>query len=148
MTAPFVAGLGSHHGDDRAGWMVLDRLRQLGYPNDRMVQLRHPIDLLDVMEVDQPVVICDACVGTGSIGSVHRLTWPSDNLAYQRTMGSHELSFPEVMQIGSQVGIAPQSLQIWMVQVRDCLPGSEPSAEVIAASVRVADEIWGEFCRA
>ena len=53
MTWPLIVGLGSHHGDDQAGWLVLDRLRERGYPATRLARLQHPADLLDVIDAEQ-----------------------------------------------------------------------------------------------
>ena len=55
MTVPLIVGLGSHHGDDQAGWLVIDRLQERGYPTSRLVRLRKPADLLDVFDAEQVV---------------------------------------------------------------------------------------------
>ena len=81
---PFVAGLGSHHGDDQAGWLVIDELFRRGYPAQRLARLRHPADLLDVMDGGESLVICDACTGNGEIGAIRRFRWEAGSTAGER----------------------------------------------------------------
>ncbi len=145
MTWPLIVGLGSHHGDDRAGWLVLKRLQELGYPGGRLVTLQHPADLLDVIDTEQAeqtLVICDACVGTSQPGTIHCFRWPTDKLVYQRPSGSHDLSLGDVMEIGRRLRCFPEMAQIWAVEADSWLAGSEPSAAVQSAAARVADAIW------
>ena len=79
MSSSFIVGLGSHHGDDQAGWLVMDRLQQRNFPPQQMTRLRHPIDLLDVIDTEMSLVICDACYGSGNPGPVSytHLTLPT-----------------------------------------------------------------------
>jgi Ni,Fe-hydrogenase maturation factor len=75
VTWPFVIGLGSHHGDDQAGWLVIDQLRERGFPSTRLARLCHPADLLDVIEGEAFFVICDACEGISLPGTIRRMRW-------------------------------------------------------------------------
>ena len=171
MTPPLVVGLGSHHGDDQAGWLVLKRLQERGYPGARLAYLKHPADLLDVVDAElalksatvvpplrrrdfpeirsaerpdyiRALVICDACVGGGSPGTIHCLRWPTDKIIYQRPSGSHDLSLCDVMELGRQLRCFPEAAEIWTLAGTSWSAGSEPSAAVQSAAVRVADAIW------
>lgn len=171
MTWPLIVGLGSHHGDDQAGWLVLKRLQELGYPGNRLVPLQHPADLLDVVDAEQALVpstvvpplrrrdfpeirsaerpdygralvICDACVGDGPPGTIRCFRWPTDKLVYQRPSGSHDLSLGDVMNLGKRLRCLPEVVQIWTVEADSWTGGSEPSLEVLSAADRVAEAIW------
>lgn len=142
VTLPLVVGLGSHHGDDQAGWLVLSRLREIGYPDEKLVTLKHPADILDVLDAEQSLVICDACIGDGVPGAIRCFSWPADRLVYQRATISHDLSLGDVMDLGRQLQCFPQKAQIWTVKADSWTAGSEPSPEVQSASIRVADAIW------
>lgn len=148
MTFPFIVGLGSHHGDDQAGWLVLERLRERHFPLTQMMRLQHPVDLLDVSNVEQSLIICDACCGSGDPGSIHLFRWPSDQLSYQRASGSHDLSLCSVMELGQQLGCFPKTADIWALEVEACSAGSEPSNPVRCAAMRLADRIWESHCHA
>ena len=95
MTHPFVFGLGSHHGDDQAGWLVIDQLQARGYPSNRLTQLRHPADLLDWIDGSDSVVICDAYAGRDDVGTIRRMHWsrgcliPNENQIDTGRMDSH-----------------------------------------------------------
>ena len=145
MILPFIVGLGSHHGDDQAGWLVVDQLQARGYPVTRLARLQHPADLLDVIETEPTLVICDACLGGDSLGTIRSLCWPTDKLAYQRPSGSHDLSLADVMELGQRLGSLPERVLIWTVQAGSWSAGSEPSLEVQSAAARVADAIWKDF---
>ena len=60
MTIPLVVGLGSFHGDDQAGWLVIDSLWALGYPVRSARKATHPADLLDDLPAGRPLTVCDA----------------------------------------------------------------------------------------
>lgn len=142
MILPFVVGLGSHHGDDQAGWLVVSRLRQLGYPSQKLATLMHPADMFDVVDAEQPLVICDACSGVDAAGAIRCFSWPTDRITYERATVSHDLSLGDVMDLGRELQCLPQRAQIWTVKADSWSAGSEPSAEVTAATIRVADAIW------
>ena len=170
MTWPFVAGLGSHHGDDQAGWLVVDRLRDRGFPGERLAQLRHPVDLMDVMDVTKWLVVCDACSGSGQPGTIRHMCWPlpistfariaSDEghglsipikttqpaITFPGFSGSHDLSLDDVMELAQQLGTLPVTAEIWTLEGNAWVPGSGPSDEIQSAVGQVADAIW-EGCR-
>lgn len=75
MSGPFVAGLGSHHGDDQAGWLVIEELRKRSFPSKQLARIFHPADLLDLVQGEESLVICDACMGHGSPGKICRMRW-------------------------------------------------------------------------
>ena len=146
MTWPLVVGLGSHHGDDQAGWLALDRLRERGYPIERLFRARHPAELLDAIDAQQRLVIIDACVGGDSPGTILCFRWPTDRLVYQRPSGSHDLSLIDIMELGQRFGCFPEAADIWTLEGNEWSAGTEPSLEVQSAAARVADAIW-EACR-
>jgi hydrogenase maturation protease len=142
VTWPFVVGLGSHHGDDQAGWLALDRLRDRGYPLDRLFRARHPADILDAVDSETRLVVCDACVGNDEPGTIRRFRWPSDQIVYQRPAGSHDLSLRDVMQLGQNLQCVPDVAEIWTLEGSEWTAGADPSFQVRAAAVEMADAIW------
>lgn len=141
MIRPMVVGLGSHHGDDQAGWIVLERLKSSGYPENRLCQAHHAADLLDVVNHEQPLVICDACVGSGSAATIHLLRWPSDELIYQRASSSHDLPLSDVLELGTKLGCLPHEIRIWIMEGHNFTPGASPSTEIQSAAARLAEQI-------
>ena len=172
MNCPIVIGLGSDHGDDQAGWLVVDDLHRRRFPNENLVRLNHPAGLLDALNWDsevkgQKVILCDACIGKGQPGAVHRLKWTKEGLTpmlpeadepiadqelvrttchpvYNRHSASHDVSIFELMELGVNLGWSPYSVEIWTVEGTGWNPGTDPSPSVVAAVSHVADEIWKE----
>jgi len=146
MTWPLVVGIGSHHGDDQAGWLVIDCLHARGYPIERLIRARHPADLLDAIDAKQTLLMCDACVGSGTPGTVRRWHWPTDQIVYARPTGSHDLSLGDVLDLGRRIQCCPETAEIWTVEGAIWSPVASASAEIEAAAIEVADAIWRD-CR-
>jgi hydrogenase maturation protease len=142
MTFPRVIGIGSHHGDDQAGWLVIDRLEELGYPRSLLQKAAQPVDLLDDVSPPQPLFICDACQGSDAAGAIHHWHWPTDSLTGLRTCGTHDLPLPHVRELAHQLSWGPESIEIWGIEGGDWSPGSLPSSSVQAATRKVAAVIW------
>ncbi len=148
MKWPYVAGLGSHHGDDQAGWLVLEQLRERHYPIDHLLRLRHPAELLNAIDVGQNLIVCDACMGNAHSGIVRCFDWPDDKLDYQRCSGSHDLALLEVLELGRRLKCVPGSAKIWVIEGALWAAGMEPTNEVMTAAGYVADLIKGSYCDA
>lgn len=173
MRTPLIVGLGSHHGDDQVGWLILDKLRQRGFPSERLLRLRHPAELLDIEEADRcetlspeqsncvsnvavgkgplendTLVVCDACRGNQSPGAIQLMNWPDNHVVYQRCFGSHDLSFCDVMELGKTFHRLPGTVQVWVVEAGNVSSCGELSPEVALAAERVAESIWMGLNRA
>lgn len=145
MTIPRVIGLGSHHGDDQAGWLIIDRLEELGYPRSLLKKSGHPAELLDDLSIAEFLFICDACQGNQAAGVVHHWHWPTDSLIGLKTGGTHDLSLPQILQLAGQLVNCPESVEIWGIEGRDWSPTSLPGDPVQTAAREVAAAIWGQF---
>lgn len=142
MKWPLVVGLGSQHGDDQAGWLVLERLSRRDYPHDRLLRAKHPTQLLDVVEDEQSLVICDACIGNEAPGDIHCFSWPTEALSYQRPTGSHDLSLSHVLELCHRIHRGPQVASIWAIEGQFWLPESSPSNQIQLSAILVAEAIW------
>ena len=71
-----IAGLGSAHGDDQAGWLVAENLASQcqEYPDITVRRASIPLDLLDWLEGVDVLYICDACESTQGHSKLHRIT--------------------------------------------------------------------------
>ena len=61
-------GVGSSHGDDQVGWMVIQKLQE-GSSGDSFDfrKAKSPADILDWIQDCERLVICDACHGLGTV---------------------------------------------------------------------------------
>lgn len=142
MSWPLIAGLGSYNGDDRAGWLALDRLRDLGYPISLLLPLSQPAKLLEKIEPEQSLVICDACVGGKDCGRVRSFHWPSDQVTYDRGSGSHDLCLNDILELARELGCSPRSVTVWTIEGGQWEVGSSPAEAVRSAADHVGDLIW------
>ncbi|WP_278469114.1 hydrogenase maturation protease [Gimesia maris] len=126
-----VAGIGSPHGDDQAGWEVARQIERRGLTHVRVKLARTPADLLDWIEPDMNIVICDACRGAGAAGSVHHWEWPCGQLDEIRWSGTHQMSLVGVLALAEQLGKLPEHVQIYGIELQ-----SDHSEETISDIVQ------------
>lgn len=148
MTRALIVGVGSHYGDDRAGWLILDRLQELGFHDCELRRVSNPADILDFMEQRQRLVICDACQGAGQPGSIHCWSWPTDRLLARHAHGTHDMGLSEVLELATGLGLNPSSVEIWAVEGQTWFPSLNAGAEVCAACEKAAAAIWEKYADA
>lgn len=134
-------GLGSPHGDDRAGWLVMDRLRDCGVAATDAVALQSPDEIWQHSTADRELAICDAAVDLGDVGTICRWVWPGVRLPEGRH-GSHDLPLHEVLVLGQTLGMCPANVVIWTITGGCFVPDAEVSPAVRAAAVSLADSLW------
>jgi hydrogenase maturation protease len=143
MTRTLVIGLGSHNGDDRFGWRVVELLAARG---DTPYELRlalTPAELPDHLAeggYDQ-LLVCDACRGAGPPGSIHRWRWPDNALAMARCHSTHELSLAEALSLAERLGRLPEDVVIWAAEVAVSRPLAPLSPTAADAADEAADQI-------
>jgi Ni,Fe-hydrogenase maturation factor len=159
-TTTLLVGIGSPHGDDRAGWevvrLVQNRLRSRGLV--RCAQT--PAELLDWLDGVERLEICDAVYDAAydtagrAAGYAHRgvgldettdpvrcWQWPSNELQQTEFRGSHDLSLPAVLELAEALGRLPARVRIWgvpIVQTEALGPiSARAAANVRAAATRI-----------
>lgn len=149
MTPPrtMVIGIGSRHGDDQAGLLVADALaeRLAATPAITIRKAATPADLLAFLETVDRLVVCDAVKSGERVGRLVRLEWPDARIARVRSLGSHDLSLAEALELADQLGLLPPSVVVWGIEAAGAIPNSPPCAEVLAAVGAVGGEIEREL---
>lgn len=148
MTSPLIVGLGSPHGDDQAGWLVIDRLWSLGASRQSARKAGHPGDLWSWAEAERPLTVCDAGQAAGQLGRIGRWTWPADHLESSRLGGTHDLPLADVLTLGRQTGCCPEQVEIWTIEGEQFEPLGRVSPAVAASARQVAETIWRELSHA
>ena len=133
-------GLGSPHGDDCVGWLVAERLQVHSDVKAAVRRAAAPADILDWLDGTVRMAICDGCQGAGPVGSWHRWKWPLIQRA-TRAGGSHDFSLLSVMQLAAQLGILPEEVVLWGVEIRQANPTESVSEEVAAAVPAVTNDV-------
>ena len=144
-----VVGIGSPHGDDQAGWRVVDRLA--ADLDDESIAVRRatsPVHLLDWLEHIDRLILCDACRGLGQVGELRRWEWPNSELAEGAWSGTHDLSLTAALQLAERLGRLPQDVVIWSVEAAsgDPLSGLSPPVTTVLPQLvsHLANEINGD----
>lgn len=140
-----IAGLGSPHGDDQAGWEIVHTLEKRGLSQVMVHLSRTPDDLLNWLDPAYPLVICDACRGAGPVGSVHRWQWPTAELDQVNWSGTHQIALPGVLSLAEELGLLPAQVIIWGVEIAETVPGDVISSEVSAGVERAVESICREW---
>ncbi len=123
-----LIGVGSPHGDDRAGWSVAERLAELdpqkkeealpmGRGGVSIVSVATPIDLLEYLDGVEQLQVCDAFVGDGPAGRLYRWLWPEAAIEQTRFVGSHDISLAAALQLAESLGLLPAQVVVWGIDV-------------------------------
>lgn len=150
MSEVLVVGVGHpDRGDDAAGWLVAERVRDLlgDLPEVEVRQLSaDPAVLLTVPAWDTAahVVLVDAIVTGAPPGSVEVLG-PDQPLPGPRASGTHDLGLVATLQLAGALGRLPQDLTIVGIEGVRFGIGDLPSPAVVAAAERVAGALEGEL---
>lgn len=140
-----VAGVGSFHGDDAAGWSVVRLLRETAADGAAYIELHTPAELLDAAPPGRRLVVCDACRGLGPAGSLHRMVWPSERLAALRTVTTHALGLVQALELAQTLSRLPAEVVLWAVEIDSAAAGRQLSAVVSAALPAWADLVRREI---
>ncbi len=143
-----VLGFGSTHGDDIAGWQLVERLKHL--PNVHAVAVRQTVDALDYFENCSTAILIDACTGGGIPGTLSRLVWPDPSICSRHARSTHGLGIGEVLQLAASLHVLPASVVIHGIEVdpRTCRPGQPMSAPVLEAIDQLQRHVLHEHDRA
>jgi hydrogenase maturation protease len=127
-----VVGIGSPHGDDQAGWLLIDRLAAGHQPAFQLRKANVPHDMIDWMHTCLSLHIADACDSHGEIQRIQLAgtdqTTPQDApwpqiVTQTRSRTSHQLGIGSVIQLADSLGILPQEVVLWTI------PGSRFSPQ-------------------
>lgn len=137
-----IVGVGSPHGDDQAGWLVVQRLAEAGLGEKVSVeQARYPAELFNWLDGFERLFVCDACQGLSYLGEVRRWNWPNAEIAQTVWSGTHNLALPAVLELAQRTKRLPPEVVLWAIEGRPSRPLDEVSPEVLAAVPSVAQEM-------
>lgn len=140
-------GLGSPHGDDQIGWLVVDEVaRLLGDLTCR--KAASPAELFDWLYPCGCLEICDAIKSPDPVGTIRSWTWPAQDLGEIAFVGTHDVSLVAMLQLSEQMGRLPSSVRIWGVAVSETRPFDPVSTAVLARVPQMARQIVEEARRA
>ena len=127
-----VAGLGSAHGDDQAGWLVAETVGEQfrSHPDVVVRRAMIPLDVLDWLESVNILHICDACETTQRHEKLQRFIWNAGQLFHsdkaddsdvnaalklRRGRGSHDFGLFDVLRLAEKTGMLPKTVILWAI---------------------------------
>jgi hydrogenase maturation protease len=141
-----IVGIGSHFGDDRAGWLVIDALeatldRQVrAAAGVTLVALDRPGAMLleHLRGVDRAVLV-DSVRGGGAAGTLLRLD--ASQLQADRQVSSHGFGVAEALLLGAALNVLPPELTVLALATGPGTTGTNPSPQVRRGVARLAREL-------
>ena len=143
-----VAGFGSPHGDDQAGWRVAAMLSQRPGLPARVIVVHEPTQMLAALRGCQRLIVVDACHTGGMAGAVTRLVWPDPRIAVSHRHSTHGVSVADVLKLAETLGDLPPLVEIFGIEVADCLPCQDLTPDVCCAVAEVEAQIVEKLCEA
>lgn len=138
---PFVIGLGSPHGDDQAGWLVVEALQQRGWSEQEARNISQPIDLIDLLPDPRPLLLCDAASDRESTGRCRSWNWPEQELPTLKPAGSHNIPLAGVLELARKLKVLKGSVELRTIDGSDWTSFTQAAATVAAAARQLAAEI-------
>lgn len=128
-----------HRGDDAAGLLVADRLREWGIAAETLEG--EATEIMDAWAGADSVVLVDAVVSGKRPGTAH--AWDGRNLkaCSASSASSHGLGVGEAIELARALGRLPNRIQIYGIEGRQFTVGAGVSPEVEAAVEVVARAI-------
>jgi len=125
-------------GDDGAGLMVSERLRQLGIQVQTCTG--EATDLIEAMDGSKEVLIVDAAITGAPAGTIHE--WSDCTLELQRDSSTtHTLGVAEGIALARVLGRLPEQLHMYSIEAKTFEVGNEVSVEVRYSADKLAKRI-------
>ena len=135
-----VAGFGSPHGDDQAGWQVVALLGRRHDLPAHLVKITEGTRLIDELDGCRRLIVVDACRGGRQIGSITRLEWPDPRVPQYHNHSTHGIGLCNALELAERLGRMPPNVEVFGIEIGSYRPLDEISAEV-AQAVRELGEI-------
>jgi hydrogenase maturation protease len=136
-----VIGIGSPSGDDQAGWLVIDALANRLPPDIEIIKLDRPgSTLIPLLENADQVILIDAMQGGGLPGEIRHFS-KDDWAGYRTGLSSHGLGVFEALMLARELGVLPEELDLYGIEIGSVLEGNQPSEAILSAAGKLADRI-------
>ncbi len=140
-----VLALGSPHGDDQAGWLVVDRLNEEGSWPGWCAKLSTPWDVASHVAPAQTTLVIDACRSGAPAGTIHH--WPARELPHSlegRRSSTHGATLPEALRLLEALGTDLSQVEVYGVEIAGGEVGAPLTPAVAAGVERLVREL---LCR-
>jgi hydrogenase maturation protease len=140
-----VAGFGSPHGDDQAGWRVVALLgHRPGLPA-RLVKITEGTKLIHELDGCRRLIVVDACRAGGLIGTITRLEWRDPRIGQYHSHSTHGLGVCSALDLADRLGRLPPNVRIYGIEIGSQRPLDEVRIEVAQAVAELTGIIAAEI---
>jgi hydrogenase maturation protease len=139
-----VVGLGSPHGDDQLGWIVVERLGPRLPHGVAWARAGAALELLELLECKDEVVIVDAAQPAGQPGSIRSFRWPCDSLRQGHAPSTHSLGLADALRLAELLGQLPRKVVIFAAEAQNVEPGAGLSPAVAGSVSALVSAILAE----
>lgn len=133
-----VIALGSPHGDDRAAWLVADRLAEFDAHEVDVFKVSSPYEIVNHIDPDIDLVVLDICSSGASPGTVLRLDESNLDRFSSSVQSSHGGSLFESVRLAGALGRRPRSFCVLAVEM---IEGDE-APEKMDVSHHCLEPLW------
>jgi hydrogenase maturation protease len=140
-----VAGFGSPHGDDQAGWRVVDLLRRRPNLAARLIKITEGTQLIDALDGCRRLIVVDACRGGPQLGTITRLVWPDPRIRQYHDHSTHGVGLCNALKLAERLGRMPPRVEIFGIETSSCRPLDEMSPDVVKAVSELAESTSAEL---
>ena len=141
-----VAGFGSPHGDDQAGWQVVDLLARRPDLRARLAKITEGTQLIDDLDGCRRLIVVDACRGGPQIGAITRLEWPDPRVRQYHNHSTHGVGLCNALELAERLGRMPPNVEVFGIEIGSYQPLEEISAEVAQAARELGEIVSAELC--
>jgi len=155
-----VLGLGSPHGDDRLGWLVIEELRKLLESADVQCAalagseiltcraIATPHEILDELEQTTYLLLCDAACGS-DFGAFRHHLWPALPESPRPRQSTHAAGLQPSLQLAAELFPHVQDIHICTINGSQWEPLSQANPQLVARLNEWAQQImqtcWPTF---
>ena len=125
-----IFGIGSPHGDDQAGWRLIEALTKRSDVDARLVALHTTASLLDHLDGCRRLILVDACQSEALPGTIFRWQWPDAAISRQTWRSSHQVDVRAALELAETLGRLPSCVVLFGIEIEACLPGTDLSPAV------------------
>ena len=143
-----IAGFGSPHGDDQAGWQVAARLAVDPGAAIRILAIREGTQLVSELAGCQKLIVVDACRSTNPLGTITRFRWPDPRIRERHSHSTHGIGLCNALELAARLGRMPPEVEVFGVEISGPNPLAELSCEVISAVDELVEILRAELCEA
>jgi hydrogenase maturation protease len=149
MTSPspkqLIVGVGSAHGDDQAGWQLVDTLKARSGVSAQLRKARVPHDMIDWFDGCETLHVVDACDRQTSLLRMDISTGHIPAAIETRSSTSHQISVAAVVELADSLDLLPQRVMLWAIPGESFDPDGQVGDRCRRQIERCADLIEREL---